>query len=166
MTLLRRVFQRTLHTLARLSPGATSLRVWLHRARGVRFEGAVFISSNVYIDDEYPQNVTLRDNTVLGISTILIAHFRGAGKIEIGPDAFVGPNCVIMPNVSIGRGAVVAAGSVVTRDVAEYTMVAGVPDARPVARVTVPLGIHGSAEKFRRGLRPLRKPGAKESPQT
>ncbi len=75
----------------------------------------------------------------------------------IGPDAFVGPNSVIMPNVRIGKGAVVAAGSVVNRDVPDYTLVGGAPDAKPLARVTVPLGIDGSRELFQRGLRPLRR---------
>lgn len=154
----KQLWNRILHVLARFSPGATTVRVWLHRARGVKIEGRVFISGNVYIDDEYPQNLTLLDNTTLGISCILITHFRGQGRIVIGPDAFIGPNAVIMPNVRVGRGAVVAAGSVVNRDVQDYTLVGGSPDAKPMARVTVPLGIDGSREAFQRGLRPLRRP--------
>jgi serine acetyltransferase len=149
------LWRRILHRIARASPGATTLRVWLHRARGVKIEGRVFISANVYIDDEYPQNLTLLDNTALGISCIVITHFRGEGRVVIGPDAFVGPNCVIMPNVRIGKGAVVAAGSVVNRDVPDHTLVGGSPDAKPMARVTVPLGIDERRDRFQRGLRPL-----------
>ena len=44
---------------------------------------------------------------------------------------WVGANVVILAGVTIGEGAVVAAGAVVTRDVAPYTVVAGVP-ARPL----------------------------------
>jgi acetyltransferase-like isoleucine patch superfamily enzyme len=45
----------------------------------------------------------------------------------IGPDAWIGAAALVMPGVSIGEGAVVAAGSVVTRDVEPFTIVAGVP---------------------------------------
>ena len=150
------VWQRTLHVAARLAPGAESLRVWLHKARGVRIDGKVFLGANVYIDDEYPENVTIHENSVIGISVIIISHFRGVGKVEIGPDAFVGPNSVVLPDVRIGEGAVVAAGSVVTRDVPAYTFVGGVPDAKPLARVTRTLGRGKSLEEFQRGLRPIR----------
>ncbi len=153
------VWQRTLHVIARLSPGAESLRIWLHKARGVRIHGKVFLGVNVYIDDEYPENVTIYENSVIGISSIIISHFRGVGTVEIGPDAFVGPNSVILPNVCIGEGAVVAAGSVVTRDVPPYTLVGGAPDAKPMARVTKTLGRGKSMEEFQRGLRPLRPSG-------
>ena len=45
--------------------------------------------------------------------------------------AWVGSRAMILPGVTVGEGAVVAAGAVVTRDVAPYSVVAGVP-ARPV----------------------------------
>jgi serine acetyltransferase len=150
------IWQRTLHVIARLSPGAESFRVWLHKARGVKINGKVLIGANVYIDDEHPECVTINEGAVIGISCILITHFRGRGVVEIGPDAFVGPNSVILPNVHIGEGAVVMAGSVVSRDVPPYTMVGGSPEAKPMARVTKTLGRGKSFEKFQRGLRPLR----------
>lgn len=53
--------------------------------------------------------------------------------ITIGDDVWIGANSVVLDGVTIGRGAVVAAGSVVTRDVPEMTIVAGVP-AKPVRR--------------------------------
>jgi serine acetyltransferase len=150
------IWQRTLHVLARLLPGATTLRPLLHRARGVKIHGRVFIGANVYIDDAYPQNVTIHEHAVISIGSIIIAHFRGPGRVEIGREAFIGPHCVIMPDVQIGEGAVVAAGSVVNRDVAPHTMVGGVPDAKPMARATQSLGLDRSREAFQRGLRPLR----------
>lgn len=49
------------------------------------------------------------------------------GKVEIKDYVFIGPRAVILPNVTIGRGAVIAAGAVVTKDVADLTIVGGVP---------------------------------------
>ena len=40
---------------------------------------------------------------------------------------FIGPRVTILPGVKIGKGAVVAAGAVVTKDVAEFAIVGGVP---------------------------------------
>ncbi|HZZ98926.1 MAG TPA: acyltransferase [Candidatus Saccharimonadia bacterium] len=48
-------------------------------------------------------------------------------KVEIGDYVFIGPNAIILPGVTIGKGAVVGAGAVVTKDVAEFTIVGGVP---------------------------------------
>ncbi|MBQ9003087.1 MAG: sugar O-acetyltransferase [Eggerthellaceae bacterium] len=47
--------------------------------------------------------------------------------IEIGDEAWIGTGATIMPGVRVGRGAVVAAGAVVTRDVPDGYIVAGVP---------------------------------------
>ena len=63
----------------------------------------------------------------------------GQGAIHIGDYAWIGNDAMILKNVSLGRGAVVAAGSVVTADVPELTVVAGVP-ARPVRKIDAPQG--------------------------
>ena len=49
------------------------------------------------------------------------------GDVRIGNHVWIGYRAIIMPGVTLGEGAVVAAGAVVTRDVAPYTIVAGVP---------------------------------------
>jgi acetyltransferase-like isoleucine patch superfamily enzyme len=53
--------------------------------------------------------------------------------VEIGEDVWIGTDAVIVPGVRIGRGAVVGAGAVVTRDVPDLAIVAGVP-ARAIGR--------------------------------
>lgn len=45
----------------------------------------------------------------------------------IGSDVWIGAHVLIMPGVSIADGAIVATGSVVTKDVAPYSVVGGVP---------------------------------------
>lgn len=47
--------------------------------------------------------------------------------VEIGDYVFIGPRAIILPGVKIGKGAIVAAGCVVTKDVPEYSIYAGVP---------------------------------------
>lgn len=45
----------------------------------------------------------------------------------LGNDVWIGVNAIVLEGVSIGDGAVIAAGAVVTRDVAPYAVVGGVP---------------------------------------
>jgi len=47
--------------------------------------------------------------------------------IRIGNDVWIGAHAVILPGVRIGTGAVVAAGAIVTKDMPEYAVVAGMP---------------------------------------
>ena len=70
----------------------------------------------------------------------------------------IGVGCIIAGSpgktVRIGEGSVLAAGCVVTKDIAPYTLVGGVP-AKAMARVTVPATLLNSYEDFERGLMPL-----------
>ena len=47
--------------------------------------------------------------------------------VTIDGDVWIGANVVILPGVHIARGAIIAAGAVVTNDVPEYAIAAGVP---------------------------------------
>ena len=49
------------------------------------------------------------------------------GKIILKKDCWIGTGAIILPNITIAESAIVAAGSVVTRDVMDYTVVAGNP---------------------------------------
>ena len=49
------------------------------------------------------------------------------GKVIIEDYVFIGTRAIILPGVKIGKGAAVGAGAVVTKDVPEYAIVAGVP---------------------------------------
>ncbi|ETX27754.1 chloramphenicol acetyltransferase [Roseivivax isoporae] len=52
---------------------------------------------------------------------------RRSRRAWIGHDTWIGHGAVVRPEITVGDGAVVAAGAVVTKDVAPYTIVAGVP---------------------------------------
>jgi acetyltransferase-like isoleucine patch superfamily enzyme len=49
------------------------------------------------------------------------------GKIEIGKDVWIGAQTIILPGIKIGEGCVIGAGSVVTKDISNYSVAVGVP---------------------------------------
>lgn len=49
------------------------------------------------------------------------------GRIEIGNNVHIGTDAIILPNVSIGDNCIVGCGAVVTKDVGDNSVVAGVP---------------------------------------
>ncbi|NJN16956.1 MAG: acetyltransferase [Oscillochloris sp.] len=53
--------------------------------------------------------------------------WREDHRCVIGHDVWIGHGATIMPGVTIGSGAVIGAGAVVTKDVAPYAIVGGVP---------------------------------------
>jgi acetyltransferase-like isoleucine patch superfamily enzyme len=153
-SLLRGVANRVLQHLARIGPGARTLRVFLHRARGVQIGKGVWIGYDVILETSRPHLITIEDDTSIGMRATVIAHFRESQGVKIERDAFVGPGVIILPDVVIGRGAVVTAGSVVTRSVPPMTVVQGNP-AVPVAKCGVPLGTGVTVKEFSRRLKPL-----------
>jgi acetyltransferase-like isoleucine patch superfamily enzyme len=162
----QRASNRFLHIIAQFAPGATSLRPLLHKLRGVEIHGTVFIGDQVYLENEYPELLEIHDGAQIVLRSIILCHLRGPGKVVVQQNVWIGPNCVVAASaghtLTVGEGSVVAASSVVTRDVPQFTFVAGAP-AKPVARVTVPLTLGTSYEDFKRGLVPLR-PHARQTP--
>ena len=53
--------------------------------------------------------------------------WQDAGPMEIGRNAWIGMGSIVLPGVRIGEGCVIGAGSVVTRDVEDFTVAAGNP---------------------------------------
>jgi acetyltransferase-like isoleucine patch superfamily enzyme len=72
-------------------------------------------------------------HTALPVDVPVIQTDLEIKPVCIGAWADIGVNAVVLPGVTIGRGAIVGAGSVVTKDVEPFSIVAGVP-ARFVRR--------------------------------
>ncbi|MDL2406730.1 DapH/DapD/GlmU-related protein [Rhizobium calliandrae] len=53
--------------------------------------------------------------------------WRRDHRVTIGNDVWIGHGATILPGVIVGNGAVIGAGAVVSKDVAPYTIVGGVP---------------------------------------
>ncbi len=97
----------------------------------------VFINMNCYLMDGAP--ITLGDYVFVGpycgfytASHPLNYYQRNQGlekalPITVGSHCWFGANVSVMPGVTIGSGCVIAAGSVVTKDIPDNVLVAGVP---------------------------------------
>ncbi len=96
---------------------------------GVTIEDQVFIGHGViFTNDRYPRAANL-DGSL---------QTEADWKLEptlVKRRASIGSNATIVCGVTIGEGALVAAGAVVTKNVTDYAIVAGVP-AKPIGRVS------------------------------
>lgn len=82
----------------------------------------VFIAPHVVISAvTHPQDATKRRELIIK-------------KVTIEDDVWIGASAVIMPGVTLHKGAIIGAGAVVTKDVDEYTVVAGIP-ANPIKKI-------------------------------
>jgi phosphonate metabolism protein (transferase hexapeptide repeat family) len=71
---------------------------------------------------------TYRSNLFdLGEDDTSFFEWRRKSPVTLGNDVWIGHGAVLLPGVVVGDGAVVGAGAVVTKEVAPFTIVAGVP---------------------------------------
>ncbi|MFJ6326672.1 MULTISPECIES: DapH/DapD/GlmU-related protein [unclassified Rhizobium] len=66
--------------------------------------------------------------------------WRRDNRVVIGHDVWIGHGATILPGVTVGNGAVIGAGAVVSKDVAPYTIVGGVPAKLIRERFTAEVG--------------------------
>lgn len=83
----------------------------------------------------YIGNAQIGSNTNIGAGTIT-ANYDGEKKHStiIGEDVFIGSDTMLVAPINLGAGARTGAGSIVTKDVAEDTLVVGMP-ARAIRKV-------------------------------
>ncbi|MEH7409941.1 CatB-related O-acetyltransferase, partial [Priestia megaterium] len=67
------------------------------------------------------------NNNPFDIKIVEHSDFEEFESIKIGNDVWIGSNALILDGVNVGNGAIVGAGAVVTRDVPDFSIVAGVP---------------------------------------
>lgn len=107
------------------------------------------IGNNVVIGDDCHigciNSIFIGDNLLTGTNVYITDHFHGTdrmseanvppvkrdlyskGKVYIGNNVWLGNNVVIMPNVSIGNNVTIGAGAVVTKNLPDNCVAAGVP---------------------------------------
>ena len=106
----------------RVSIGAHSA-IWAGPGRG-----RVVIEDDVLIG---PSVMVTAANYRVNEGTPVTRQPMDEKDVVLERDVWLGHGAVVLPGVTVGSGAVVAAGAVVTRDVAPFAIVAGVP-AKPV----------------------------------
>jgi galactoside O-acetyltransferase len=130
-------YERTMEDFGagcRIYPG-----VCFHYPQNLSVGDGVVLNRGVHITS--PVAVVIGDQVLVGPYTVINSGnheyrdrsrpIRGQGhtygEITIGHGAWLGAHVVVLPGVTIGEGAIVGAGAVVTRDVAPFSIVAGVP---------------------------------------
>ena len=84
--------------------------------------------------------VFCHDGSVNMINRAFGLRLDKVGKVDIRDNVYIGYGAIVLPGVTIGPNAIVCAGSVVSSDVAEGDVVAGVP-ARRVGRLEMSVAI-------------------------
>lgn len=104
---------------------------------------------NIHIGDDFTMNfngvildvapVYIGNHVMIGPNTMICTvnhpldyqgrrnHQGIAKEIHIGNDVWIGGNCTILPGVTIGSRVVIAAGAVITKNIPDDSLVAGVP---------------------------------------
>lgn len=111
--------------------------VYIGNARNVKIGSHCHINENVFIQGAnigsyvmIAPNVSILSSSHLFIRSDVPMIKQGQRKneiVQIYDDVWIGRNVIIMPGISIGRGSIVAAGAIVTKDVPDFSIVAGIP---------------------------------------
>lgn len=92
----------------------------LHSGGEIDIESDVLIGNSCHI---YSSNHNFENTNI----PILEQGHRVLGNVKISTGAWIGSNSTILPGVRIGKNSVVGAGSVVTKNVPDYSVFAGNP---------------------------------------
>lgn len=111
--------------------------VYFSNGKNVKIGTNCHINENVFIQGAYiGNNVMIAPN----VSLLSISHnyenteipMTNQGETKPNPpiiedDVWLGRNVVVMPGITIGSGSIIAAGAVVTKNVAPFSVMGGVP---------------------------------------
>lgn len=100
-------------------------------AKKIIIGNRVLIAHNVNIFDSDTHPIDSRSRHRHFVEIVKKGHPKeielNEQEVVIGDDVWIGASSIVLKGVNIGKGAVVGAGSVVTKDVKPYTVVAGNP---------------------------------------
>lgn len=106
----------------------------IRNPKGITIEDGVSIGPKVLLDGR--KGLHIGKSAVIAYEAIIWTlnhdyndiHFCGKGApVVIGEYAWICSRAIVLPGIKIGKGAVVASGAIVTKDVPDYAIVAGIP---------------------------------------
>ena len=123
-------------------------RIEILRKRGVKIGDKTYIEKNVVFGSE-PYLISIGDNVRITSNVKFITHDGGMwvarnlgilenadkfGKINIGNNVNIGWSVILMPGVNVGSNCIIGAGAIVTKDIPNNSVAAGVP-ARVISSI-------------------------------
>lgn len=122
--------------------------VRMQKARGVKIGKNCHINPYVLIDLLYPKLVTIENNVSLGSYSMIFAHSNPTANLFLKQNGYprvvkpvlikegvvINPGSIITAGVTVGKNSMISVGSVVSRDVPDFSVVAGNP-ARVVKKI-------------------------------
>lgn len=103
------------------------------------YGNSIGLGANIMTNSVLTNDITIGTGVLINLSCtighdVVIEDFvelcpdvNVSGNCKIGKFTFIGTNSTILPNVEIGSNVVIAAGSVVTKNIPDNCMVAGIP---------------------------------------
>lgn len=133
----RKLFNTFLYWIGYFCP-FMSIRLFCNKLRGVKMGKNVTIQQQCMIDNAYPEYVIIEDDVSVNQGVTIIAHtnprkrWKGVLTPKVRPvvlksGCFIGINTTILPGVTVGRYAIISAGSIVSKNVDDYTIARGNP---------------------------------------
>lgn len=114
----------------------------INKRADIGYELSIGNNSGVGRDSIIQGEVIIKDGVMIGPRCIIYTRnhrfddihipmfkqgFSETKPVTIEDDVWIGARVIILPGVTVGKGSIVGAGSVVTKDVPEYAIVAGNP---------------------------------------
>lgn len=149
--ILRMIKKKVCKYVAKISPGY-GFRIWMLRKCNYIIGKDVYIGEDfIIIDDlsDYTNYVIIEDRVAISPRVTIVVQSKPnwsrivdyvnpkMGSVIVRKDAWIGTGAVLLPGVEVGEGAVVGANCVVTKSVAPYTVVGGIP-GKQIKKIEVP----------------------------